>query len=212
MTAFSKFLLDSGVVSGVISTRMDYSAPEGPRPVPYIAKSDNELLEGQGSKYCPVPLLAIGEEVNKFSGELALIGTPCQIAGLRLLQKEGVAWATKVILTIGNFCGGFRDYRETDNLIARSGFAPDEVVDFRYRGSGQPGFMSITNSDGRVHHHAYPEYARATGIIKNFRCKTCVDATGELADFSFGDGWLDRLVMTGKPWSIFITRNKSLLC
>ena len=212
MTAFSKFLLDTGVVSGIISTRMDYSSPEGPRPEPFIATNAKELMQGQGSKYCPVPLLTIGEKVNNFGGKLALIGTPCQIAGLKLLQQEGVAWAAKIILTMGNFCGGFRDYRETDRLIARSGFTPEDVVDFRYRGSGQPGFMSIKSDDGRLHRHAYPKYARATGIIKNFRCKTCVDATAELADFSFGDAWLKRFLETHKPWSIFITRNKSVLC
>lgn len=212
MTAFSKFLLDTGVVAGVISTRMDYSSADGPRPEPYIASSAAELLQGQGSKYCPVPLLTIGEKVNRFSGgKLALIGTPCQIAGLKLLQKEGVAWAGKVILTMGNFCGGFRDFRETDKLIARSGFVPEEIVDFRYRGSGQPGFMSIKSIDGRLHQHAYPQYARATGIIKNFRCKTCVDATAELADFSFGDAWLERFLETHRSWSIYIIRNSSVL-
>ena len=211
MSAFSKFLLDTGEVSGIISTRMNYSSNEGPRPEPFIASNADELIQGQGSKYCPVPLLTIGEKVENYKGKLALIGTPCQIAGLKLLQKEGVAWACNIILTIGNFCGGFRDYRETDNLITRSGFSPEEVIDFRYRGSGQPGFMSIKSVDGHTHTHAYPAYVRATGVMKNFRCKTCIDATAELADFSFGDAWLERFIETKKPWSIYIARNKSVL-
>lgn len=211
MTAFSKFLLDAGIVSGIITTRMGYSSIDGPRPEPFIASNISELMQGQGSKYCPVPLLAIGEQVKNFRGEVALIGTPCQIAGLKLLQKEGVVWASKVILTIGNFCGGFRDYRETDNLIARSGFSPKEVVDFRYRGSGQPGFMSIKSIDGRSHRHGYPGYVRATGVMKHFRCKTCVDATAELADISFGDAWLDRFLKSDMTWSLFVVRNTSVL-
>lgn len=207
MTAFSKFLLDTNVVSGIISTKMEYSSENGPRPQPFIASNVEELLEGQGSKYCPVPLLTIGEKVKEFKGKVALIGTPCQIAGVKLLQKEGVTWADKIIITIGNFCGGFRDYRETDNIIARSGFSPKEVIDFRYRGSGQPGFMSIKSNNGRSHRHAYPEYARATGVMKNFRCKTCVDATAELADISFGDAWIKKFLESNNPWSLYITRN-----
>ena len=71
-------------------------------------------------------------------------------------------------------------------------------------------WLGILSDDGRIHTHAYPEYVRATGVMKNFRCKTCIDATAELADFSFGDAWLKRFIGTKKPWSIyinFITRN-----
>ena len=34
--------------------------------------------------------------------------------------------------------------------------------------------------------------------LKYSRCRLCVDATGELADLSFGDAWIERFLKTKK--------------
>jgi coenzyme F420 hydrogenase subunit beta len=208
MTAIAAHLLGQGLVQGVVVTRMAFG-PAGPAPHTWIARSVDELLAAQGSKYCPVPALSILPEMARASGPLAFIGTPCQIAAVRLLQQQEAAWRETIRYTIGNFCGGFRDHRETLALIRRAGFDPARVVAFRYRGDGQPGSLYIEDDTGRSVRWAYPGYARKTGFIKHLRCRLCVDATAELADFACGDAWLGRFLDTGLGWSLVLTRSEA---
>lgn len=208
MTAIAEHLLIDGIVDGVVVTRIRYGFP-GPRAETFIATSLEELISAQGSKYCPVPVLEIIPEIESFHGRVLFIGTPCQIAGLRMLQRISPSLREKIPLTMGNFCGGFRDLRETDTLIKRAGIHPSDVVRFRYRGGGQPGSMIIENSEYRRSELPYPGYARMTGYVKHKRCRLCVDATAELADFSCGDAWIPRFLNSGQAWSLVITRSES---
>ncbi|MDP3979378.1 MAG: Coenzyme F420 hydrogenase/dehydrogenase, beta subunit C-terminal domain [Pseudomonas sp.] len=207
MTAIAYYLLDKKIVDGVIVTKIIPGDKKiGPRTKTFIATNLEGLLEAQGSKYCPVPSLDIRTVVEDFDGQLAFVGTPCQIAGLELLKEQQLGWANKIIFTIGNFCGGFRDFRETDKIIERAGFRPEKVENFTYRGGGQPGRMYIQSGE-KVKELNYPDYARATGFIKHKRCRYCIDATGELADISFGDAWIEKYLKSGQGWSIFVARS-----
>lgn len=210
MTALAAYLLSKNIVQGVVVTGISYTA-SGPRPKSVIATSFDQLKEAQGSKYCPVPIFGDIGDIERFNGKLAFIGTPCQIAALRLMQETKPHLKDKVLLTIGNFCGGYRDLRETDRLIERASIEPGKVEYFRYRGGGQPGSMLIKNCDGVKRLLPYPDYARMTGIIKFKRCRLCVDATAELADISCGDAWIKEYLESGKSWSIVVARSQYAL-
>lgn len=205
MTALAMHLLDCGAVDGVATTRLVPGA-HGPRPQTVLATTRGELLAAQGSKYCPVPALEIVPRIRAFAGRVAFVGTPCQVAGLRLIQRADADLARKIALTVANFCGGFRDFRETDRIIERAGHAPGEVAEFRYRGGGQPGSMRIRDRSGKTSELPYPDYVRVTGITKHLRCRLCVDATGEWADLACGDAWIPRFLESGQPWSVVLAR------
>lgn len=205
MTAIADHLLN-GVVQGVVVSRMKYGGP-GPRVETFIATSTEELVAAQGSKYCPVPALEIVRDIESFDGRVLFIGTPCQVAALRMLQNKSPSLREKVPFTMGNFCGGFRDLRETDKLIQRAGLVPKNVTSFRYRGGGQPGTMVIEDCKFRRAELPYPDYARMTGFVKHKRCRLCVDATAELADFSCGDAWIPRFLSSGQAWSLVLARS-----
>jgi coenzyme F420 hydrogenase subunit beta len=205
MTTIAKFALDKKIVTGVITTEFSYG-DTGPRPKTFIATTFKELINSQGSKYCPVPALDIIDEIYQFEGKLLFIGTPCQVAAVRLLQEKNPELKEKILLTIANFCGGYRDFTETNKLIERAGFIKSSVEKFRYRGEGQPGSMLIGDGNKTVR-LPYPNYARMTGVVKYLRCRTCVDATGELADFSCGDAWLDKYSNSSFAWSIVLARS-----
>lgn len=205
MTALAVHLLRTGKVDAVAVTHM-VPGSQGPRGHTVLATTLDELYEAQGSKYCPVPALEIVPQIRSFDGRIAFIGTPCQVAGLRLLQKEEPALASKVVLTIANFCGGFRDLRETNRIIERAGHVPRDVVALSFRGEGQPGVMRIEDCHGRISRLPYPDYVRLTGMTKHLRCRLCVDATGEWADLSFGDAWIPRYLNSGRAWSLVLAR------
>ena len=210
MTAIAEYLINTGKVEGAVVTGMQYGK-SGPRAKTYIARTRKDLFEAQGSKYCPSPTLLILHEAKKLPGRFAYIGTPCQIAALRMMQGRYPELREKFPYAIGNFCGGFRDCRETDTLILRHGFKPADIVSFRYRGGGQPGSMRIANGKGETAQLLYPQYARRTGYLTHLRCRLCVDATAELADFSCGDAWLPRFSERTTPWSIVMARSNKAM-
>lgn len=209
MPFLAYYLLKEKIVQGVLTVKFDYTE-NGPVPKPFIAKTQDDLISAQGSKYMPVPLLQIIDEVLKFHGKLAVIGTPCQIAGLRLLQLENKEIDEKIKFTIANFCGGYKDFRETERIFNIFKVKKESITEFSYRGNGQPGTMTIKQKNQKPIQLSYPGYARLTGYTKYYRCRLCVDATGELADVSFGDAWHPRFINSGIKWSFYICRSKKM--
>lgn len=206
--AVAHYLLENKRVDGVVTVKFGYG--NGLHPVPFIATTKSDLIESQGSKYMPVPLLEIIDTIENFPGRLAVIGTPCQIAGLRLYQQKSGKLKEKIKYTIANFCGGFRDFRETERIVGICGLDKSKIAYLTYRGNGQPGMMTIRQKDGKQAQLKYPDYARLTGYIKHYRCRTCIDATGELADISFGDAWLPRFLDSGRKWSFYVCRSREM--
>lgn len=208
MSGFAMFLLDEKIVDGVIATEFEYGVGTVV-PKPRIYTSSTSLKKSQGSKYTPVPIFTILPEMLKFNGKLLFIGTPCQIAALNELRKKYVELDDKLLFTFGNFCGGFRDIREMKKFIKISGNSGEKLTNFQFRGDGQPGKMIIDSKKEKWEAN-YPEYADLTGYKKYYRCRVCIDATAELADISFGDAWIPRLLDSKRPWSIVLRRNPEL--
>lgn len=204
MSQIALYLLEEKLVDGIISTRFVYDN-NLVRAERFIAYSLEDILSGQGSKYCPTSTLSI---LNKLESgkKYLLIGTPCQIAGFRLYAKQVPAINDQIPYTIANFCGGYRDYRELDYFVQKVAHV-EEVKFFRHRGGGQPGSMRIEGKNGEIFEYPYPKYARLSNVIKHERCTLCMDATGELADFSCGDAWLENRDKTA-PWSIIVARSE----
>lgn len=209
MTDISLFLIEHGHVDGVTTSRFVYG-PKGPRTVASIAYYLDGLLAGQGSKYCPTTTNELVAACVKSGRRYLFLGTPCQVLALRLAMDRQPDLRRTFPLTMANFCGGYRDFRDLDHLLERNGFDSREVVFFRFRGGGQPGSMLATDSHGRTLCLPYPAYGRGTLLPKVKRCIFCVDGTGLLADFACGDAWLDRFAnKDGFPWSIVVLRSRA---
>ena len=206
ITAIAKYLLINKYVDAVVCNKFIYEGSRV-RTLPFIANSVEDLYEGQGSKYCPTDTLVVLEEIKKKSEKkYCLIATPCQVAGFRLASLYDEILKERVPYVISNFCGGYRDFREIDFFVKKkAGFS--NVSFFRHRGGGQPGSLLIRNNDGKEFTYPYPDYAHLSPIVKNERCTLCVDATGELADFSCGDAWLKNRKNYTEPLSIVVPRS-----
>ncbi|HCH88397.1 MAG TPA: hypothetical protein DFK15_03785 [Butyricimonas sp.] len=209
MTELAIYLLKNNLVQGIIATTFKY---EGLEIVPHtkIYTDWQEILKAQGSKYMPVPALTILKDVQEFNGKLAFIGTPCQIASIRLLQNEEPIFKEKIKYTIGNFCGGFKDLKELSRLRSIAKMSNDVISEFQYRGDGQPGYMIFKTQSNKIWRYSYPDYGKLTGYMKYYRCRVCVDAMAELADVSCGDAWLPNFKSAGGNWSVVVVRNQSL--
>ena len=206
MTAIAAYLLETGRVDGVLTSVFSHDG-KGPRTQTIIARSLQDLFKGQGSKYCPTTTNQMVAECVRKGGKYLFIGTPCQVAALRLAMRQDASLKAVFPLNMANFCGGYRDFRDLDAMITRHGMNPAQTQFFRFRGGGQPGSMLIVSQDGRKATEPFPDYGRHSTQAKQKRCTFCIDGTGELADFACGDAWLPRFASDSKPWSIVLTRS-----
>jgi coenzyme F420 hydrogenase subunit beta len=204
MTLFAYYLIKNKIVDKAIVTKFEYTK-KGPKPLTIITDKKEDLIEAQGSKYCPVDLSSIINELkNHQNMKFVFIGTPCQIAGLRSIQSN--FHNLGIVYFVGNFCGGFKSNNNLTRLIKINKINPKDVTFFRFRGGGQPGSMKIESVRKNIE-IPYPKYVWTTGYSKLKRCHFCVDATAEIADISCGDAWLPKYQSTNTPTSIVVLRN-----
>jgi coenzyme F420 hydrogenase subunit beta len=206
MTHIACRLLESGVIDGVTVAKF-VQGPLGPRTISVVARSRAELLDAQGSKYCPTTTNLLMRECRRAGGRYLFLGTPCQVAALHLAMREDDGLAAVFPLTMANFCGGYKDFRYLDGMIAASGLRASEASNFRFRGGGWPGSMLVACADGREASQPYPNYRSTALVSKQRRCTLCVDGTGLLADFACGDAWLERFEPGTPGWSIVLARS-----
>jgi len=206
MSQIAIYLLEIKIVDRVLTTHFKFDSGVSTKCI--LAKNKTEILQSQGSKYCPVDVSEAIREIKYHNYRVAIIGTPCQIAGIRNIQRYDNVFNQKIIITIGNFCGGIKKFNYINLVAKRKGINPLNIDFFRFRGNGQPGSMFIKENTGKMVEIPYTKYAGLDGLSKHLRCHLCVDATGELADIACGDAWLPRFLEDINPWSIVITRNE----
>ena len=203
ISALAKHALKEGVVEHVLTADFKYEHNKV-RAFAKLINSPEEIDNAAGSKYCSVDYSEL--RTLNFKTSLLLICTPCMVAPLKSLVKE---MGVTTVYTFSNFCGGFKNYRALDTLIGRLKKENSQITRFSFRGSGQPGKLSLESSDSTIT-HPYPDYVKLTGYGKVKRCTLCTDATGELSDLSFGDAWGIQHLYPKKeePCSTVIVRNK----
>lgn len=208
MTQIILYILEKKIVDYVVVTKFVYSE-RGIRTHTFFSNSIEEILEAQGSKYCPVNMDSFVKELDVYKHKkFAFVGTPCQIAAIREIQQLDNEVNKNLVLTIGTFCGGFKNYNHIKKLALRNGVDDKNAEYFRFRGGGQPGSLLLKDIHGNSYNVDYPKYTGQTGYSKLLRCHLCVDATAELADFACGDAWLDKYLDDKNPWSIVLCRNQ----
>ena len=204
MTSLVQYMISKKIVDKAIVTKFIYT-DDGPRSSTFATNNLDELIDAQGSKYCPVDLSEVIQKLSNSNEKYIYLGTPCQISGLKRLQNNGIDLNIKFF--VGNFCGGFKSYNNLNKIIKIAAMKPKNITFFRFRGGGQPGSLKIDDNKGNTAQIDYPEYVKMTGYSKMKRCHFCVDATAELADFACGDAWLKEYTDTKIPTSIVISRN-----
>ena len=207
ITELAKYLLRTSEVDQVLTADFKYSFGNV-RAQYYLTERAAELDKVAGSKYCSVDYRDIFQE--KFLPKVLIICTPCMAYSLKNIVRS---LGADEILIIANFCGGFKPYASLDKLIQRvSKDASGPIKRFSFRGNGQPGYLTIDREDVTIQ-AKYPAYVKLTGYSKTKRCTLCSDATGELADFSFGDAWglENDFIRAGQPCSTVLVRTQSAI-
>ncbi|MGO9911734.1 MAG: Coenzyme F420 hydrogenase/dehydrogenase, beta subunit C-terminal domain [Acidimicrobiales bacterium] len=186
VTAILLASLAAGEIDGAVVARED---PDHPwKGVPHLATTAGEIREAAGSFYnqtmalASIDLAAAGLAPD---ARIALVGTPCEIQGLKALQsrqwRRGSRAVDNVVLTIALLCTKSFDYSK---LMLR------ELRDERQIDLSEVGKVDVIHGRMIVEDH-YGERI-VDEPVKDFHgaalkgCDECADFLGRAADISVG--------------------------
>lgn len=203
------YLFEENIIDGAVVTKMDEQ--DKTKSKTYIAESIEEIKAAKTSKYCPTHPLSKLKELNKYdtNKRFAFVGLPCHIHGLRKLQDEEKWLKDKIILTMALFCTHAVNYKGTEVFLEKLADGNQNINSLQYRGNGWPGSAKIKydNKEIDVDLNDYWNPYFAPYFFTPFRCLSCNDLVGELADISLGDAWLKFIEeKDDQGTSIIITR------
>jgi coenzyme F420 hydrogenase subunit beta len=209
ISAIANFLLETSRVEFVLHVAADPAAPLRSRI--QVSRNPSDLLAAAGARYGPAAPLARFGEMLDWNLPFAVVGKPCDIAGVRNLASRDPRVDRLVRYTIAFFCGGVSSLCISEQIVAKYGLQPEDVATLRYRGFGCPGATHIAAKDGRVFEQTYDQtWSEELNQEIQFRCKICADSIGEHADIVCGDAWetLDGYAHVEHPgWNAVIARS-----
>jgi dihydroorotate dehydrogenase electron transfer subunit len=202
ITALLAVAMDNDDIDCAIFNKKD----EMYRPVPYLAREKEDLKSYVNDHISQAPSLSlIGEAINEGYVNIAYVGNPCQIQGLRKIQNHprfDFEAYDLVSLAIGTFCFGTFHNEQLSKIFQEYDIDPKSIKrierdekNFKLRFITNNGVKEITLNQF---------YDRS---IRN-ACFSCSDYTASFADISVGnigneEGWNTVIVRTEKGQSIF---------
>lgn len=181
VTQFLIFLLEKKIVDGAVVT--GFSEKDHITPISYIARNRDELIKARSSKYCPVALNKVGNEIANSEGKYIIVGLPCHIQGFRKRMQIDQKFRKNIVGFFSIYCSSNRTFNAQDFLLNKYDVDKGNISYFAYRDNGCLGNLII--NDINVPFSKY--YGNLRSFFKPRRCLSCIDHYGELADVCFGD-------------------------
>lgn len=181
VTAMLTMLLRRGFIQGVLLTHKE--SPLRGRAA--LATTSSQVSQGAGSVYDQTHVLgALADGLPAPIEEIALVGTPCQVSGLRALQlfpwRYRRAPAANVMLTVALFCTRSFDPQRLALELVRRGVDLRRLAKVDIR----DGWFRAYDADGAV---VLETRVRALQCAALRGCDECADFSGELADIAVGN-------------------------
>jgi coenzyme F420 hydrogenase subunit beta len=188
VTVLALHALRTGLVDRVIQIRADAERPT--RNVMTVSHSEEEVIQGAGSRYAASSPLSEIDRILDEGGKIAFIGKPCDASALRQFGEYDHRVGERIPLILSFFCAGIPSEQGARNILKELGISEEELAQFRYRGFGWPGRATATAHDGRSADMSYADsWGGHLSKEVQFRCKICPDAVGGVADIACADAW-----------------------
>lgn len=188
VSQFLIYLLEKKVIDGAVVTAY---AEDKITPISYIARTRKDVINARSSKYCPVALNKVGNEIayQPEGSKFVIVGTPCHIQGIRKRMAIDRKLRERVVGLFSIYCSSQRSYNAQDYLFQHYQVNKNDIKYFAYRDNGCLGYLTIEQNNGKNVSVPYTSFygPLLRSFFKPHRCLTCIDHYGELADVCFGD-------------------------
>lgn len=194
VSALLAFLLEHGEIDAAVVSRTS----ENWEPEPFVATKREDILAAAGSKYTQCPsVLGVGDAFEAGYKNIALVGLPCHIQGMRKVQlsKGFDVGADRVKLLIGLLCTETFDMAMLTKKLEELGTSIEEVEKFNIK-KGSFIVQTKTGKEIKTPIRKMRECVREA-------CDYCYDFAAEFADVSVGS------IGSGDGWSTVILRSEA---
>jgi len=209
ITSLLIFLLRNQLIDGALLTRISRDDPL--KAEPFIAHTENDILSAIGSKYVPVALNQLLNQISSESGKFAVVGLPCHIEGIRRAELKIPRLREKIIYHFGLVCSRTMSFRGVEYILRKMGVSLNDVTELKYRGEGWPSGLNVLLKNGKK--KSLPMlgtwWSEIFGgyFFSHYHCTVCGDVLNERSDISFADAYLPEVMRNDKSGaSILITR------
>ncbi|QLL66218.1 coenzyme F420 hydrogenase (plasmid) [Sinorhizobium mexicanum] len=183
-----------------------------------LSRTAEDVRAGAKSRYYPVELSGVIDEMSRCPGRYAVVGIPCFIKALHLLCLQDPVLRERVAFTLGLFCGHMKSTRFVESIAWQLGEKVEAVadVDFRVKDVTRPAnwyTARLLLKDGSTRSKDWWHLADGdwgAGFFQNSACNFCDDVVAETADISFGDAWAEPYASDGRGTNVVVVRSPLL--
>jgi coenzyme F420-reducing hydrogenase beta subunit len=183
-----------------------------------VSRRLDELMAGAKSRYYPIDLTGVIDEIRATPGRYAIIGIPCFIKAIHLLRRIDPFVRTRVTHTLGLFCGHMKSAAFVESFAWQLDTEIQKVraIDYRIKDESRPANWyraHLELEDGTTAAQDWWHLADGdwgAGFFQNPACDWCDDVVAETADISFGDAWVEPYSSDGRGTNVVIVRTRSL--
>lgn len=183
-----------------------------------LSRTEAELRSGARSRYYPVEMSGVLKEIRRTPGRYAVIGLPCFIKAVRLLQARDPVLRERIVWTLGLFCGHMKSARMADSFSWQLGARTTDVAALDYRIKDPSRAANVYTAEARL---VSGETKRqdwwsladgdwGAGFFQNSACNMCDDVAAETADIAFGDAWAEPYAQDGRGTNVVVARRPEL--
>lgn len=180
-TRIGERLLETGAVDAVLAMAPDPADRWRPRPV--LVTKPEAMAQCRGMRMGYAPLLALLEPaLDQGFRRLAVIGIPCQVHALRVLERD---LGFERLFVIGTPCSDNTTTENFHQFLALLTDRPDTVTYLEFRADYH---VELRFEDGRRRDIPFLKLpiSQLPGDFFPLTCRTCVDYTNTLADLTVG--------------------------
>ncbi len=212
-------LLEKRLVDYVVHVKSE-KADQDLSNIPFkyqVSETLEETQQGGKSRYYPIELSEVLKIIRSQPGRYAIVGLPCFIKSVRLLQAQDPILAERIQYCVGLVCGHLKSAHYAQSLAWQMGIAPQEFesIDFRVKDPAQPANRYSTYAKGSYGEKVVPTNQLigtdwGAGAFKYKACDFCDDVFAETADVVLGDAWLPEYVQDSHGTNVVVTRNQHI--
>jgi len=183
-----------------------------------MSRSVDDVHRGARSRYYPVEMSAMLDEIRRTPGRYAIVGLPCFIKAVHLQRGQDPVLAERITHTLGLFCGHMKSARLVESFAwqLNAPFEQVRAVEYRRKDPDRPAnwyTAHLTLADGTARWQDWWHLVDGdwgAGFFQNPACNYCDDVMAETADVAFGDAWVEPYSSDGRGTNVVIVRSAEI--